>query len=583
MVHRLAALLALSGMAAADPGVARNAHFEVYAQDGAENARAVLGGFERLRSYFLQQTGIRFSQSRPVRIIAFHSRAEYEPYELGSTADAYYVATESRDTIVLPAGRDGDIRVAAHEYAHFALHASGLEVPPWLNEGLAEFFATVRLGDRGTKAEAPLQSRARVLKARKWIPLSELVTLPADAPLRQQRDAVDLFYAECWALTDMLMSSPGYRLRFLQLVRAVSSGVPSDRALSSLYGDSLEEITADLQRWIEKHRGTPVTLPAVAPGDLQVESSGVSPLGWQSAVAELLLETGKWDQAQTSYAVLSREAPGSGDYPAALALIELHQHDLKTARQSWQTAVGRGVQDAALCYRYAVLANTAGLPEAEIRSALERAVAVQPDFDNALYMLAHLDNNADRYESAVAHLRAMRAIAPARQFAYWAAMAYALGELGRRDEAKAAAGRAAEHAATDEERARAAQLAEIAETDLNVQFTHDANGHARLVTTRVPHGAQNWNPFIEPGDRIRRAVGKLRQIECGGSATRLVVETRDGLVSALITDPQRVQMLRAPSEFTCGPQPGASVTLVYALADSTNVKGDGIVRGIEFH
>lgn len=582
MVRRFAALLAFSGMAAADPSLARNTHFEVYVQGSLENARAVLAGFEQLRSYFLTQIGLQFDERRPVRVIAFNSRAEYEPYRLQPTADAYYVATESRDTIVLPTGPDGDIHVAAHEYAHFALHAGGLQLPAWLNEGLAEFFSVVRLSE-GAGSKGDPQSHLRVLKARKWIPLSQLVTLPANSPLRQQRDAVDLFYAECWALTDMLMGSPTYQPRFPELVRAVSSGAPGDHAIASVYGRSLDAITADLQAWAGHRRVTPVTLPALAPGAVEAEVSGIPLIRWQSAIAELLFDSGKLDRAKEAYEVLRTEAPDSGDYPAALALIALQKHESNAGRQYWQSALDQGVQDSAICYRYAVLADAAGLPAAEIRSALERAIALRPDFDNALYMLAHLDNNAGRYESAVAHLRAMQTIAPARQFAYWAAMAYALNELGRREEARSAAGRAGEHARTDEERARAAQLAEIAETDLNVQFARDASGKQRLITTRVPHNAQNWNPFIEPGDRIRRAVGKLQRIECGDTGTRLVIETADGMVTAIITDPVRVQMLHAPSEFTCGPQPGTDVTLVYAAAESTNLKSDGIVRGVEFH
>src|SRR5579872_5313329 len=149
MVLRFAAILAVSGVAAAGPiadaGVARNAHFEVYSQAGPENARAVLAGFEQLRAYFLQQTGLQFENRPPVRVIAFRSRLEYEAYRLRPAADAYYVGADDRDTIVLPAGADGDIQVAAHEYAHFALHADGLDLPPWLNEGRSEFFATVRL------------------------------------------------------------------------------------------------------------------------------------------------------------------------------------------------------------------------------------------------------------------------------------------------------------------------------------------------------------------------------------------------------------------------------------------------------
>lgn len=84
-----------------------------------------------------------------VRVIGFRSASEYNAFRLRPTADAYYIGTESRDYIVMPALGTNEFPVAAHEYAHLVLRASGLRLPPWLNEGLAEYFSTVRIGRRG--------------------------------------------------------------------------------------------------------------------------------------------------------------------------------------------------------------------------------------------------------------------------------------------------------------------------------------------------------------------------------------------------------------------------------------------------
>ena len=121
----------------------------------------------------------------------------------------------------------------------------------------------------------------------------------------------------------------------------------------------------------------------------------------------------------------------------------------------------------------AVLAGNAGLPDSDFRVALERAVALKPDFDDARYMLALILKNAGEYDAAVGQLRAMRHVAPVRAYHYWMAMASALVELDRREEAVTAAKHAAEHTSDAAERRSAEQLAYIAETDLAVQFTKD--------------------------------------------------------------------------------------------------------------
>ncbi len=572
--------VAASAAPAGSPGLARSANFEVFAQGGTGDARAILLGFERLHAYFARQTGLKLDKPSRVRVIAFRSREEYEPYQLRPAAAAYYVGSESRDTIVMTAPDDGEIHVAAHEYAHFVLRANNLALPPWLNEGLSECFSTVRLNPRGARSRRDLAARSHLLLSRAWMPLGELVLLPADSPRREQRDTVDLFYAESWALADMLTAAPDYRPRFGELITALSSGVAGDRALTETFGKSLDEITGDLRGWVDRRRVTPETLPELVTGAVQAEVSEI-PLGtWREVMAGLLLATNKLDRAEAAYVELARTDPKNPDYPASLAVIALHKRDWTGARRYWQHALGLGLDDADACYLYALQADAAGLTAADFRPALERAVVVRPDFDDAHYLLAHLDNNAGRYESAVAHLRAMRTVGAERQFSYWAALSYALDELGRHEEAKAAAIRARDHAATDEERARAIQLAEIADTDMTVRFTRDAEGNSRLITTRVPREEQNWNPFIEPGDQIQRLEGRLEAVNCEGSTTTLVVESSGRAVVLTIPDTSRVQVRNASGEFTCGPQPGNAVIVVYAV--SAQEKNGGVVRGIEF-
>ena len=299
-------------------------------------------------------------------------------------------------------------------------------------------------------------------------------------------------------------------------------------------------------------------------------------------MAEILLAAGDLDRARTRYSDLARETPQDAAVHAALGNIALRQGDNDRAREQWKLAIALGIQDATLCYQFAALGDRAGVPEAELRPALERAVQLKSDFDDARYQLALMEKNAGHYDAAIAHLRAMRTVAPSRAFNYWTAMADALLQLDRRDEARAASKKAMEHATTAVERARATQLEYFAVTDLDVQFTVGKNGRAELSTTRVPHATADWNPFIEPGDKIRHVDGALREIECSGAVTRFVVDTSEGPVTLAIPDPGHVQMRNAPAEFTCGPQKSTKVSVDYAISSAPGVKADGLVRGMQF-
>jgi hypothetical protein len=564
--------------------LARNSRFEVYSQTGGDNARQVLWWFERLHAFFAGQTGVRADGRPPLRVLVFRSAAEYEPYRLRPTADAFYTATESRDYIVLSSPEAG--RLAAHEYWHFVEHTSGLRLPPWLNEGMAEFFSTLRLGEFSGRMGARPASHTRILRTRAWIPLSTLVALPADAPLRSERDASEMFYAESWALAHMLMLAPDYAPRLHQFLDRIASGNPSSQALESVYGKPLETIARDLRGWIEKGRYAPVWVAAgeepTAPIEVsRIETSEASSYSVRLLLADVLTSEQKPDRAEALYRDLTHEAPQDPAAPAALAVLALRRHDVPEARRDWQSALDRGIRDAEVCYRFAKRGEDAGLSAPEVRSALERAVALQPDFDDALFSLALADSQAGDPQAALDHLRAMRTIAPARRFAYWTSFSDAANLLGLRAEAKAAADSALAAAANPEQRDQAERLALVAETDLAVRFSRDAYGHTHLETVRAPHrgspDASTWNPFIEPGDRVRRAEGRLLAVECGQGETTFVLDTPSGVVRLAVPDLTHVEMRNGPPEFTCGPQAQAKVVAVWAETGTST----GVLRGLE--
>jgi len=565
--------------AATEWRLTRNAHFEVYAQTRDQRARAILTWFEQLRAFFEQQGGLRTVGEAPVRVVLFASEQEYEPYRLRSTADAYYAGSRSQNYIVMGGDDPAKFGLAAHEYAHLALRDSALQLPHWLKEGLAEFFATLRINEHTTELGGAPPGRVRTLQRRTWMPLEDLMSLRAESAAGEERNWADLFYAESWALTEMLILSPEYAPGFQKFLARVALGTSGRQALDAIYAKSPEAVTRDLHRWVDRGNQPTIQLPEVRAAAPLVEVSAVSPLAVRLVLAKILLAAGEFDRANERFDSLMRDAPDSAEVSAGLGMIALHKGDSEAARHAWKRAIDLGIADPELCYRYAILADEAGVAADEIRPSLERAVALQPDFDDAHYQLALLEKNAGRYQAALREFHALRRVPDARAYAYWLALADTYNELGRRDEAQSAARRASEHATAAAERSLAAEQIYIAQTDPGVQFARDASGHLQLVTIRMPHQQTDWNPFIEPGDDIQRIQGTLREIDCG-EVTAIRVEAAGKMVKLAIPDLQHVQMRHAPQEFVCGPQTVMQVTVDYAR--SPNSGANGIVRGMDF-
>jgi tetratricopeptide (TPR) repeat protein len=582
----IAGLTAIPGLSAASPEwrLARSDHFEVYCQTNDQEARAILGWFEQLRAFFEQQGGWRRERSgtgkATVRVIVFASEQEYQPYRPRATSDAYYATTGSLNYIVMGASDPGKFALAAHEYAHLALNASGLELPLWLNEGMAEFFATLRIKEHSTELGGTIESRIHALQRRSWIPLRDLLVLTKETQRSEDRAQADVFYSESWALAEMLMLGPDYAAGFPRFIARMSARMAGAEAFALVYGKTLDALTRDLGRWVNRANLPTIELPPAPAAALSMDVSGVPTAASRMVLAELLLASGEFERAETSLNALARDEPDTAEVFVTLGTIALHKGDAESARKAWKRAMDLGISDPNLCYQYAILADNAGLAPAEIRAALERTVALDPGFDDARYKLALIEKGEGHYEAAVRDLKAMRAVSDARAFAYWLALADSFNELDRRDAALDAARQAREHAATATERRRADEQAYIAQTDLGVQFSRDASGRAQISTTRTPHAETDWNPFIEATDDIHRVQGTLREIDCGAVTTIRIAAAGKSFKLA-IPDLGHVQMRHAPADFVCGPQPmPARVTVDYAPMPGGAT--DGIVRGMNF-
>jgi lipopolysaccharide biosynthesis regulator YciM len=299
-------------------------------------------------------------------------------------------------------------------------------------------------------------------------------------------------------------------------------------------------------------------------------------------IADLLLACADLGRARTAYRALANERPEDVRVAAALGNIALREGDRNTGREQWKRAMQLGIRDAALYYQYAILAEDANVPAWDIESALRRAIELKADFDDARYKLGLLESNGGHYAAALEQFRAMRSVPAKRAYGYWTAVASALTETDHREEAKEAAGKAMRYATSAEERASASRLAYAAETDLTVQVSHDANGNLQMVTARKPHGSDDWNPFIEPGDHIVYVEGQIRKVECSaGKITGFQVATASTALEVALPDPSRVLIRGGTPEFVCGADDERKVAIQYAAVEK-RAAVNGVLRGMQF-
>jgi len=113
----------------------------------------------------------------------------FKPLYQGKPANVagYFQSGNDVDFIAL----NGEIdtpSVIYHEYAHRLIRDATYRVPPWANEGLAEFYSTFRVSGNGFDLGRPIIHHVLLLREQaSLIPLETLLAVERDSPYYNER------------------------------------------------------------------------------------------------------------------------------------------------------------------------------------------------------------------------------------------------------------------------------------------------------------------------------------------------------------------------------------------------------------
>jgi len=232
----------------------QNQNFRVYSSANERDTREVLNQFELIRGFFSQITGVKHDQVEPVSVMIFGTEKEYQPYRFNEFATAYYSNNSDRDFIVVGKLGEQSRQTASHEYTHLEFAHAGYSLPPWLNEGIADLFSTLRSQGEFTLYGDILPGRLQELGRQKWVPLQTILAADQTSPYYNESSKAGSLYDESWALVHMLATAEEYRDKFWGLVNAVNGGMPSVEALEKTYGMPFAKLESTLRSYIEGNR-----------------------------------------------------------------------------------------------------------------------------------------------------------------------------------------------------------------------------------------------------------------------------------------------------------------------------------------
>ena len=570
-------------------------HFELYTTAGEKKGREAILYFEQVRNFFLLASPSKKVPEFPVRIVAFRSEKQYKPYRMNEFAVAYYTRTQMRDYIVMQDIAQENYHVAIHEYTHLIVEHTGLKLPPWLNEGWAELYSTLKpLGNKAMIGDL-IPGRVQTLQTEKWLELATLTAVDHDSPYYNERNKAGIFYAQSWALMHMLYLSPVYRPYFTRIVVALANGQSFAAAMQSTVGRSIVDVQKDLRGYLQSNRLLGAVFDVhLEKSEEEAIASSPSPFELDMTLADLLAAGRKTEQAKEEYRRIAKENPAKPEVEESLGYLAWQGHDENAAREHFAKAFAAGTKNARVCFEYAMFEQRAHPASEIVVQALDRAVALNPDYTEARLQLGLMKLHTREWSAALGILGQIHNVNEDQAAWLFSGLAYAHAQLGDREQARVNVEKAKKYAKTPEQKTRADDLLRYLDAQQRAVDAAKARSEQARTADSIPQPsqkleppdpAQPTNPFVRPGERLKRVEGVATHLECDNKQARLRVSVGARIMLFAIDDPKRVLLKHAGQmtfDFTCGPQKPFGVAVEYVPEPDSRKPVAGVVRALEF-
>lgn len=208
-----------------------------------------------------------------IHVVMFEKQGEYEEYA-PKASGAYFIpalpgAVQPEETLVLYGAPLADpqwVRIVErprlHELAHRFIRRSLGSVPLWLNEGLADYYSTLRIESDNVAIGLPPAGYSltydKVPKIEELLDMDRATFYSGRAGTVEGRALQRIHYVASWGLVHMLLNGPDeYRERAQGFLDAIAQHVPVKAAFERAYAKiDRAKMDEDLKQYLSPNRPT---------------------------------------------------------------------------------------------------------------------------------------------------------------------------------------------------------------------------------------------------------------------------------------------------------------------------------------
>jgi tetratricopeptide (TPR) repeat protein len=610
--------------------VVRSKNFTLVGNASEKEIKQVATRMEQFRDVFARLfPNLPLASPVPTTVVVFKSDGSFKPYkpvEDGKTAsvagyfqsgrDANYIAlsTESR--------AESPYRTIFHEYVHLLVNNTlgQAGVPPWFNEGLAEYYSTFEIDDgRKVFLGKPVDHHLYMLRSTKLFPLETLFGVDYYSLKRNKHDSRSLFYAQSWALVHYLIQgNEGKRVpslgKFLDLLMR---NTPVETAFREAFQMDFRTLEKELKQYVNQtsYRINVATFEKKLEFDSEMQSTPITEAEGQAYLGDLLFHIRRFDSAVEKLREALALDPNLAMAHASLGMAYMEQKNWVEAKAHLEKAVEADSKNYLAHYYHALMLSREHMDEHDrvssypagtskmMRTRLHRAIELKPDFAESYKLLAFINLVADEnLDESLTLINKAIALSPGSE-----EYVFVLAQIYLRQRNFAAARKSVERLAASasdpQMRANAESLLKSIISYEQQVANYEKQRAARsslapseITTTSVESGPPQQAPTDphsyleealrkpEPGET--RVLGVLTRIDCSPKSIVFTVKVGSRLYAFAAPSFDAIDITTYISdvggELTCGIRRTEDAVVVTYKSSSNQNKVDGVPVVLEF-
>jgi tetratricopeptide (TPR) repeat protein len=256
-------------------------HFSVLTDADQKKGREVAVRMEQMRTVFGQILfKSKLKMPKPLEIVALRSDKEYvqiAPVRDGQpiAAPGFFLPGEDRNYIVLNLFEDDSWTAVAHQYAHLLLNYNYPATQPWFDEGIAEYFASIRVGNtqislgrdpelgstwhsdlvgNSVREMDPAKSLTELLEAPVWLAVPDLFTMQHSTTDFHEGSHHSFFYAQSWITVHYLLSKNKLPETGAYFDLVENQKLPVDQAIQKAYGMTVAQFDKEVRDYFHSQQ-----------------------------------------------------------------------------------------------------------------------------------------------------------------------------------------------------------------------------------------------------------------------------------------------------------------------------------------